>query len=192
MPGKRSLFFSSRSATSEDPRPSSQSNGDANGRPGDPMRSKNHKSLRCRYRDHEGVDTKAEDARREELKRELLNEVDHNALEQYRKSEEELKAIKNKGVRKFYEAQNDRINDWLEIDAVVMAIGDDVLESMRPDADGDGYDERQGGIQDVRGDVERLLPDDERQKRAKSERQTKIAINVVSKARCASRLNGGS
>ncbi|KAK2675391.1 Cation efflux protein [Fusarium oxysporum f. sp. vasinfectum] len=91
--------------------------------------------------------TALEDARRGEIKRALLHGIDRQGLEKYRKSEEELKAMKNKKLRAFYEQQNERLNDWLEVDAVVMAIADDVLESMNPDPDHDGDQERCGGIQ---------------------------------------------
>ena len=51
----------------------------------------------------------------------------------------QLKEIKNKKVRKFYEEQNDRLNDWLEVDTIVIALADDILDSMNPrDLDGDG------------------------------------------------------
>ena len=38
--------------------------------------------------------------------------ANRDELENYRKSDEELKEMKNKGLRKFYENQNDRLNDW--------------------------------------------------------------------------------
>jgi hypothetical protein len=74
--------------------------------------------------------TALEDARREELKKALLGSINRDALEQYRKSDDELKAIKNKNVRRFYEEQNRRLNDRLEVDAVVLSVADDVLESL--------------------------------------------------------------
>jgi hypothetical protein len=46
--------------------------------------------------------------------------------------------MKNRKLRKFYEGQNERLNDWLEVDAVVTALADDVLESFNPDPDSDG------------------------------------------------------
>lgn len=122
--------------------------------------------------------TALEDQRREELKNALLQGIDRNQLEEYRKSEDELKAMKNKKVRKFYEEQNDRLNDWLEVDAVVMAVADDVLESMNPDPDDDGDPERGGGIQAVQGRISELLPEEEKESRRKGERRARIAINV--------------
>lgn len=71
-----------------------------------------------------------------------------------------------------------QLNDWLEVDAVVMAVADDVLESMDPDPDGDGHHERGGGIQRVKGHITELLPEEEKEKRRKAERRAKIAINV--------------
>ncbi|KAH6895981.1 hypothetical protein B0T10DRAFT_479254 [Thelonectria olida] len=86
--------------------------------------------------------------------------------------------MNNKKLRAFYKAQNERLNDWLEVDAVVMAIADDALESMNPDPDHDGDLERCGGIQRVAGNIGELLPDEEKTKRRKAGRQAKLAINV--------------
>ena len=41
-------------------------------------------------------------------------------------------------MREFYEQQNERLNDWVEVDALVMAMADDIIDSMNPDADHDG------------------------------------------------------
>jgi hypothetical protein len=49
-----------------------------------------------------------------------------------------LKKIRNKKHRKFYEEQNEKLDDWLEVDAIVTALADDVLESFNPDPDYDG------------------------------------------------------
>jgi cation diffusion facilitator family transporter len=122
--------------------------------------------------------TALEDKHRTELKRALLDNVKHDELEHFRKSDEELKEIKNKAVRKFYEDQNERLNDWLHVDAIVMAVADDVLESMDPDPDRDGIAERHGGIQDVSGNISELLPEEEQEKRAKANRKAKWAINI--------------
>ena len=112
------------------------------------------------------------------MKKALLVGVDREGLEKFRKSDEELKQIKNKKVRAFYEAQNGRLNDWLEVDAIVMAVADDALESMDPDPDNDGYRERTGGIQDFAGNISGLLPQDEQDKRARAGRKAKWAINI--------------
>jgi hypothetical protein len=51
---------------------------------------------------------------------------------------QQLKKMKNKKVRQYYEKQNDRLSDWCEVDAIVNAVADDVLESFNPDPDYDG------------------------------------------------------
>ena len=86
--------------------------------------------------------------------------------------------MKNKGLRKFYENQNDRLNDWLEVDAIVTAVADDVLESMDPDPDNDGDQERGGGLQSMGGNIYAFLPDEEKERREKSEWKAKWAINI--------------
>lgn len=63
-----------------------------------------------RFRD--AARTALEDERREDLKNKLLTHINHDELERFRKSDEELKEMKKKEVRKFYEAQNERLNDW--------------------------------------------------------------------------------
>ncbi|EMC96268.1 hypothetical protein BAUCODRAFT_33618 [Baudoinia panamericana UAMH 10762] len=130
------------------------------------------------WRFKDAADTAMEDKRREELKKALLHGIDRDGLENFRKSDDELKAIKNKKVRAFYEAQNQRLNDWLEVDAVVMAVADDVLESMDPDPDRDGIQERSGGLQAVAGNIGELLPEEEREKRQKAATRAKWAINI--------------
>ncbi|QIX02126.1 hypothetical protein AMS68_007643 [Peltaster fructicola] len=130
------------------------------------------------FRFKDAATTALEDQRREELKKALLHGIDRDQLEQYRKSDEELKAIKKKKIRKYYEEVNERLNDWLEVDAVVMAVADDVLESMDPDPDRDGHQERGGGIQRVGENITELLPEEEKQNRHKAERRAKIAINI--------------
>lgn len=108
-----------------------------------------------------------------------LEGMDRKSLEKYRKSVEELKETKNKKVRKFYQDQNERLNDWLEVDAIVMAMADEVLDSMNPrDEDHDGIAESGGALQATEESVEPLLPDDEREKRRRERRNAKWAINV--------------
>ena len=114
-----------------------------------------------------------------ELKRKLKDGIDREALEKYRKSVEEIKQMKNKKTRGFYEEQNERLNDWLEVDTLVMHMADDVLDSMNPqDLDGDGIAELGGALKNTGGDIEPLLPKDERENRRKGERNAKWAINV--------------
>ena len=113
------------------------------------------------------------------LKRALKESVERDHFEDARKTQAELKQIKNKKVRAFYEAQNERLNDWLQVDALVTAMADDVLDSMNPqDTDGDGVAEVGGKLMKTGGDLDPLLPDDEREKRQTSERRAKWAINV--------------
>ena len=112
-----------------------------------------------------------------ELKRKLKDGVE--PLEKYRRSVSEIKGIKNKKLKAFYEAQNERLNDWLEVDMLVMSMADDVLDSMNPqDVDGDGVAEEGGKLRSTKGDIAPLLPDDEREKRRQGERRAKWAINV--------------
>ncbi|KAL8779157.1 MAG: hypothetical protein Q9213_007083 [Squamulea squamosa] len=114
-----------------------------------------------------------------QLKRKLTEDVQRGSLEKYRKSAEEIKKIKNKKVRQFYEAQNERLNDWLEVDTVVTSIADDVLDSMNPqDLDGDGVAEIRGALHHQGDRIHEMLPDDEREKRRKAERNAKWAINI--------------
>ena len=144
-------------------------------------RANSHSDARPRpniWRFQDVVTTALEDKRREDLKKALLEGIDREALEKFRKSNEELKAIKRKDVRRFYEAQNERLNDWLEVDAVVVAVADDVLESMDPDPDHDGHRERTGGLQAVAGNIGELLAEEEKDKRRKASRRAKWAINI--------------
>jgi cation diffusion facilitator family transporter len=90
----------------------------------------------------------------------------------------QLKEIKNKKVRKFYEAQNGRINDWLEVDTIVMAMSEDVMDSMNPDPDHDGVRERGGGLQNFGERVEEMLPDEVQDQRARANRNARWAINI--------------
>lgn len=104
----------------------------------------------------------------------LLYPLDHRNT----KSFSQLKSIENKRVRHFYEEQNEALSDWLEVDSVVRSIADDILESFDPDRDHDGLLERGGALQAQNEDVEAFLPQEEREKRSKGERDAKRAINV--------------
>jgi hypothetical protein len=94
------------------------------------------------------------------------------------KIETKLKSTKDKKIRKFYEEQNDRLNDWLEVDTIVKATSDAIFDSMNPDADHDGLREGGGGLHDVGERIEELLPSDERSRRAKADRDARWAINI--------------
>jgi len=114
-----------------------------------------------------------------ELKRKLKEGVDRDEFEKCRKSQAELKEIKSKKIRQFYEGQNERLNDWLEVDALVMSMADDVLDSMNPqDHDGDGVAEVGGALMKSGGDIDPLLPEDERERRRTGEKRAKWAINI--------------
>ena len=113
------------------------------------------------------------------LKQKLTDDVQRGSLEKYRMKDEDIKELKNKKVRQFYECQNERLNDWLEVDTVVMSIADDVLDSMNPqDLDGDGVAEERGALHDMGDRIHEMLPDEEREKRRQAERKAKWAINV--------------
>lgn len=122
--------------------------------------------------------TALEDARREELKNSLLQNLNTTTLERFRTSDIDLQHIKNKKLRHYYESQNQRLNDYLEVDAVIEAIADDVLESMNPDPDHDGDQERGGGLQQVAGHIGELLPDEEKARRRRAAKQASLAINI--------------
>ncbi|TKA25513.1 hypothetical protein B0A50_05374 [Salinomyces thailandicus] len=182
MVGKNA-FFSSGSSQSgaRDSRPLSSSNrsdlesgqnGHANGRNGD---AKPRPKI---WRYHDGDNTAMEDKQREDMKKKLLEGIDRYGLESFRKSDDELKAMKNKKVRQFYEQQNQRLNDWLEVDAIVMAVADDILESFDPDPDRDGDQERTGALQHQAGNIQSFLPEDEKEKREKANYRAKWAINI--------------
>ncbi|EXJ96498.1 hypothetical protein A1O1_01624 [Capronia coronata CBS 617.96] len=112
------------------------------------------------------------------LKDELRNGVKQGAFEHARKSDEELKAIKNKKLRKFYESQNAILNDWAEVDTIVLAVADEVMDSMNTDADHDGIREREGQLQHVEEHVEEMLPYEVQHQRRKAKRKARWAINI--------------
>lgn len=117
--------------------------------------------------------------RAQDIKKQLLSGTDHRAFETYRKSDEEIKALPSKKLRKFYDDQNDKIDDWVEVDALVLALADDVIDSMHPlDLDHDGVHENGGPLQGTNESIEPFLPQEEREKRIKSRRRAKWAINI--------------
>jgi cation diffusion facilitator family transporter len=89
-----------------------------------------------------------------------------------------LKSIKNKKLRRYYERQNATLTDWSEVDTIVRAMADDVMESMNTDADGDGIREREGRLQNVEEHIEDMLPEDVQTRRAKANRNARWAINI--------------
>lgn len=137
-----------------------------------------------------------EDERRNQIKNKLIDSVKGDELEFFRKSDDEvllfstsqelkpiltssqLKTIENPKIRKFYEEQNEALNDWLEVDSVVRSIADDIFESFDPDRDHDGLLEHGGALQAQGEDVEAFLPEEERKTRRKAEKSARRAINV--------------
>ena len=89
-------------------------------------------SSRRKPRFRDAVNVAVRDNFHAELKRKLKKGVDRDEMERCRKNQAELKAIKDKKIRAFYEQQNERLNDWLEVDHLVMSMADDVLDSMNP------------------------------------------------------------
>jgi hypothetical protein len=62
---------------------------------------------------------------------------------------------------------------------IVSSLADDVLDSMHPrDTDGDGVAEDRGPLGTSGEDLEPFLPEDERDKRRKSAKHVRWAINV--------------
>lgn len=75
---------------------------------------------------------------------------------------------------------SERINDWLEVDAIVCSLSDDIIDSFDPqDHDNDGVAEDRGALLQNRERLDDFLPDDEREKRAKEAKQERWAINVI-------------
>lgn len=138
-----------------------------------------NKSLHPRLRFRDAIEATIDQNRAHQMKNLLLSSMDHEAMEKFRKKDEEIKRIQNKKLRAFYREQNDRLDDWLEVDMVVTTVADDVLDSMGPrDLDYDGVAEDRGPLHTSEGNVECFLPDDERERRRKAARNAKWAINI--------------
>ena len=103
---------------------------------------------RARFRDV--VNATINRKRCQDIKKQLLAGPGRHTFEKFRMSDDELKTIKSKPVRRFYEKQNEKLDDWLEVDTLVLALADDVLDSMHPeDLDHDGVHERGGPLRDT-------------------------------------------
>ncbi len=62
---------------------------------------------------------------------------------------------------------------------IVTSLADDILDSMHPrDTDGDGVVEERGPLGNSGEALDPFLPDDERERRAKSAKHVRWAINV--------------
>lgn len=128
---------------------------------------------------HEDKHHAAEAAnRRGQLKQQILAGVEKFDLEVYRKSEQELRAFKNKRVRAFYEAQNQKLDDWAEVDSLVESLADDVVDSTDPDADLDGDVDTDTPLYRTNHDLETYLPPEQRERRARSRQIARRALNV--------------
>lgn len=86
--------------------------------------------------------------------------------------------MKNKKIKQYYKDQNQRLDDWLEVDTIVKAMSDDIMDSMNPDADHDGINDDEGRLQTAHENIEELLPDDIREQRAHDKKIARRAINV--------------
>lgn len=75
----------------------------------------------------------AEERRRADLKGRVLDGMRNFDLgerdRKFRTSDAELNRIRNKTVGNLYQAENDTLDAWLEVDAVVYAVADDVIEA---------------------------------------------------------------
>lgn len=118
------------------------------------------------------------ETRRTDLKRKVLAGVRDFNVERYRKNDKELKSIRNTEVRAYYEAQNQKLNDWAEVDSLVWSLADDIIDSTNPDADHDGIIDRTAPLYSMGHDLEAFLPLEERDKRRRNHRVAQRALNV--------------
>jgi hypothetical protein len=74
------------------------------------------------------------------------------------------------------------LDDWAEVDMVVSSLADDIVDSMNPrDTDGDGVAEDRGPLGNSGEELEPFLPEEERDRRARSAKHARWAINVSPK-----------
>jgi hypothetical protein len=112
------------------PLPTHETNGSYNYKPDDLERAISSTRRKPRFQDV--VNLTVGDDFHNELKRKLKEGVDRDEMEKFRKSQKELDEIKDKKIRAFYAQQNESLNDWLEVDTLVMSMANDVLDSMNP------------------------------------------------------------
>ena len=129
-----------------------------------------------RFRD--AVNLAVDVKKRNELKQKLHDGVDSEDFTSFYTSKEKLETIKEKKMRQFYEKQNATVDMWIEVDTLVRAMADDILDSMDPDHDRDGIAERSGALQGVQERVGDLLPEDTREERARVNKRATWAINI--------------
>lgn len=124
------------------------------------------------------------DRRRNKLKDKILAGVRNFDIEQYRKSDEEIQKILNTRVRAYYEAQNQKLNDWAEVDSLVWSLADDIIDSTNPDADHDGIVNSDTPLYSTDHNLEAFLPGDERTKRYSNARVARRALRVLHTQLC--------
>ena len=66
----------------------------------------------------------------------------------------------------------------IEVDTIVSAMADDIMDSMNPDVDHDGINDHEGGLQVAHENLEDLLPEDVRESRIHDKKVSQRAINV--------------
>lgn len=134
--------------------------------------------LRKRPRFKDAVELAMAQRTTHQLKGQLTAGIDTAQWRKYRKSDEEVQKIKSKEVRKYYKDQNQRLDDWTEVDTIVRAMSDDIMDSMNPDVDHDGINDHEGGLQTAHENVEDLLPNEIQLQRRQDKKTSRRAINV--------------
>lgn len=113
-----------------------------------------------------------------QLKKQLIDSIDIEEFKKYKKSDEELKQLKDKKIKAYYERLNQRVDEYIEVDTIVEAMAEQIIDSMNPDIDHDGVIDHMGGLQNVNYRVEEMLPDEIQMQRRKDKKTSKRAINV--------------
>ncbi|KAJ6508624.1 hypothetical protein C8R45DRAFT_1208266, partial [Mycena sanguinolenta] len=99
-------------------------------------------------------------------------------LERYRKSDEELQSIINRGLREFYERQNEILDGFLEVEEVLTStLPDQVFGTFAHRTISNGPAVLSPIADDAEAERQPLLPDTESRQK-KKERTEKIALNV--------------
>jgi hypothetical protein len=71
-----------------------------------------------------------------------------------------------------------------------MAMAADIIDSMNPDADHDGILERSGALQEAGENIDKLLPQDEQERRRKADRKGALSIFLHHFSNNAPKQNG--
>ncbi|KAJ7828083.1 hypothetical protein B0H13DRAFT_1656530 [Mycena leptocephala] len=101
-------------------------------------------------------------------------------LEKYRKSDDELKSMKNRGLREFYQHQNEILDGFLEVEEVLTStLPDKIFGTFArpPISDGPSVMSPTVVVNEEQAERQPLLPNTE-SKEIKRERADKIALNV--------------